>query len=59
MYRSMQSYYCVAIAQYIYIAHFIIIIQESETPLELAQNLQNINPDIVDFLTEVHDLICM
>ena len=57
MYRSMQSYYCVAIAQYI--THLIIIIQESETPLELAQNLQNINPDIVDFLNEVHDLICM
>ena len=53
----MQSYYCVAIAQHI--THLIIIIQESETPLKLAQNLQNFNPDIVDFLTEVHDLICM
>ena len=53
----MQNYYSIAIAQYI--THLIIIIQESETPLELAQNLQNINPDIVDFLTEVHDLICI
>ena len=33
------------------------IMQEYETPLELAQNLQDIDPNIVDFLSEVFNFM--